>query len=68
MNSELGEDQLTQDLVNVNSLSPDQLENLVDLVLVFLLNPAGSDFQEGLSNFAETFRLVKIERPCSISQ
>ena len=50
------DDQLTNDLEPINSLNEDQLKNLVNLVLNFLVNPINSDFQTGLGSYAEEFR------------
>lgn len=67
MNSEVAlnvDEQLSRDLAGINSLNEDQLGNLVDLVLSFILDPLNSDFQSGLGRYAETYRFFSQLPPC----
>ena len=45
---------LSRDLSNLQSLSPEQLEGLMELVISFLIDAKGSGFQEKLGVYAET--------------
>jgi hypothetical protein len=46
----------SQEAQALNSLSVDQSAALSDVVLSFLINPSGSNFQETLGEFASTHK------------
>lgn len=54
-------DTLKNDLAILNSMTPDQQNKLLDLVLGFLSEPHHSDFQKGLSVFADSLQTNSTE-------
>jgi hypothetical protein len=50
------ESNLVSDLANLNDLNEEQLKNLIELVVKFLVDPSNSDFQTGLGEYSQANR------------